>query len=60
MDKKRRFKEDEIERIWQQLLDRREDLKARKEIWEAWKAQQKMLKEKPLFDAVIDCRIEEI
>jgi plasmid replication initiation protein len=45
MDKKRRFKEDEIERIWQQLLDRREDLKARKEIWEAWKAQQKMLKE---------------
>jgi hypothetical protein len=64
MDKKRRFKEDEIERIWQQLLDRREDLKARKEIWEVWKAQQKMLKEKPLFDTsndtVIDCRIEEI
>jgi plasmid replication initiation protein len=51
MDKKRHFKEDEIERIWQQLLYRREDLKARKEIWEAWKAQQKMLKEKPLFDA---------
>jgi hypothetical protein len=64
MDKKRRFKEDEIERIWQQLLDRREDLKARKKIWGAWKAQQKMLNEKPLFDAsndaVIDCRIEEI
>jgi hypothetical protein len=64
MNKKRRFKEDEIERIWQQLLDRREDLKARKKIWEAWKAQQKMLNEKPLFDAsndaVIDCRIEEI
>jgi hypothetical protein len=59
MNKKRRFEEDEIERIWQQLLDRREDLKARKEIWEAWKVQQKMLKEKPLFDAsndaVIDC-----
>jgi hypothetical protein len=51
MDKKRHFKEDEIERIWQQLLDRREDLKARKKIWEAWKAQQKMLNEKPLFDA---------
>lgn len=48
MNKKRRFEEDEIERIWQQLLDRREDLKARKEIWEAWKAQQKMLKEAPL------------
>jgi len=64
MNKKRRFEEDEIERIWQQLLDRREDLKARKEIWEAWKIQQKMLKEKPLFDAsndaVIDCRIEEV
>lgn len=63
-DKKRRFEEDEIERIWQQLLDRREDLKARKEVWEAWKAQQKMHKEKPLFDtsddAVIDCRIEEV
>lgn len=64
MNKKRRFEEDEIERIWQQLLDRREDLKARKEIWEAWKEKQKMLKEKPLFDAsddvVIDCRIEEV
>ncbi|MCL4386904.1 replication initiation protein, partial [Patescibacteria group bacterium] len=58
-DKKRRFEEDEIERIWQQLLDRREDLKARKEVWEAWKVQQKMHKEKPLFDtsddAVIEC-----
>lgn len=64
MNKKRRFEEDEIERIWQQLLDRREDLKARKEIWEAWKTQQKMLKEKPLFDAsddaIIDCRVEEV
>ncbi len=63
MNKKRRFEEDEIERIWQQLLDRREHLKARKEIWEDWKEKQKMLKEKPLFDAsddVIDCRIEEI
>jgi hypothetical protein len=50
MHKKRRFKEDEIERIWQQLLDRREDLKSRKKIWEAWKAQQKMFNEKPLFD----------
>ena len=48
MNKKRRFEEDEIERIWQQLLDRREDLKTRKEIWEAWKIQQKMLKEAPL------------
>lgn len=59
MDKKRRFEEDEIERIWQQLLDRKEDLKARKEIWEEWKTQQKMHKEKPLFDtsddAVIEC-----
>jgi hypothetical protein len=54
MDKKHRFEEDEIERIWQQLLDRREDLKARKEVWEAWKAQQKMHKEKPLFDASDD------
>jgi hypothetical protein len=44
MNKKRRFKEDEIERIWQQLLDRREDLKARKKIWEAWKAQQRVIK----------------
>jgi hypothetical protein len=48
MNKKRRFEEDEIERIWQQLLDRREDLKARKEIWEAWKEKNKMLKEAPL------------
>jgi hypothetical protein len=48
MNKKRRFEEDEIERIWQQLLDRREDLKARKEMWEAWKEKQKMLKEAPL------------
>lgn len=48
MNKKRRFEEDEIERIWQQLLDRKEDLKARKEIWEAWKVQQKTLKEAPL------------
>lgn len=58
MNKKRRFEEDEIERIWQQLLDRREDLKARKEVWEAWKEQQKMHKEAPLFDAstdVIEC-----
>lgn len=56
MDKKRRFEEDEIERIWQQLLDRREDLKARKEIWEAWKVQQKMLKEAPLpfIDTVME------
>ncbi|MGZ8546701.1 MAG: hypothetical protein ACXWVU_04835, partial [Sulfuricurvum sp.] len=63
MNKKRRFEEDEIERIWQQLLDRREHLKSRKEIWEDWKEKQKMLKEKPLFDAsddVIDCRIEEV
>lgn len=48
MNKKRRFEEDEIERIWQQLLDRREDLKARKEVWEAWKEKQKELKEAPL------------
>jgi hypothetical protein len=48
MNKKRRFEEDEIERIWQQLLDRREDLKARKEVWEAWKDKQKMFKEAPL------------
>lgn len=48
MNKKRRFEEDEIERIWQQLLDRREDLKARKEMWEAWKEKNKMLKEAPL------------
>jgi hypothetical protein len=56
MNKKRRFEEDEIERIWQQLLDRREDLKARKEIWEAWKVQQKMLKEAPLpfIDTVME------
>lgn len=63
MNKKRRFEEDEIERIWQQLLDRREHLKSRKEIWEDWKEKQKMLKEKPLFDAsddVIDCRVEEV
>lgn len=55
-DKKRRFEEDEIERIWQQLLDRREDLKARKEVWEAWKEKQKMLKEAPLpfIDVVED------
>lgn len=51
MDKKRRFTDEELERIWQQLLDRKEDLKARKTIWEAWKAQQKMLKEHQLpFD----------
>jgi plasmid replication initiation protein len=64
MNKKRRFEEDEIERIWQQLLDRREHLKSRKEVWEDWKEKQKTLKEKPLFDtsddAVIDCRIEEV
>ncbi len=48
MNKKRRFEEDEIERIWQQLLDRREDLKARKEVWEAWKEKNKTLKEAPL------------
>ena len=56
MNKKRRFEEDEIERIWQQLLDRREDLKARKEVWEAWKVQQKTLKEAPLpfDDAIIE------
>jgi hypothetical protein len=56
INKKRRFEEDEIERIWQQLLDRREDLKARKEVWEAWKAQQKMLKEAPLpfIDTVME------
>lgn len=59
-DKKRRFEEDEIERIWQQLLDRREDLKARKEVWEAWKVQQKMLKEAPLpfIDTIKDDSIE--
>lgn len=57
-DKKHRFEEDEIERIWQQLLDRKEDLKARKEVWEAWKEQQKMHKEKPLFDTSDDAIYE--
>ena len=56
MNKKRRFEEDEIERIWQQLLDRREDLKARKEVWEAWKEKNKTLKEAPLpfIDTVME------
>lgn len=49
MNKKRRFEEDEIERIWQQLLDRWEQLKERKKVWESWKEHQKALNTKPLF-----------
>lgn len=52
MDKKKKFSEDEIIRIWQQLLDRKEDLKAKKQVWELWREQQKTLKEKPLFEDI--------
>jgi plasmid replication initiation protein len=49
MNTKRHFDEDEIERIWQQLLDRWEQLKERKKVWESWKEHQKALNTKPLF-----------
>lgn len=49
MNTKRHFGEDEIERIWQQLLDRWEQLKERKKVWESWKEHQKALNTKPLF-----------
>jgi plasmid replication initiation protein len=49
MNTKRHFDEDEIERIWQQLLDRWEQLKERKKVWESWKEHQEALNTKPLF-----------
>jgi hypothetical protein len=70
-DKRKRFDELAIERIWMQLLDRKEDLKDSLRQWEYEKKKRlakKLVQEEVVnpnqaslpFDSEIDCHIEEV